>query len=183
MNVTDLEIIVPFKVPSSMFNGVRLPQLVTFKTNIKHRAIGSFLAQNPTIVHLLLLASCGSATSCSLAATELPALTELKCGYACLPNSLPSSLSHLELFDPIPHTAANSAIFTTRKCFPLKYLTVVALEVLEDEYDVLQNVHEGAPNVGRLKLVEKPVSSVRTLVHGTLVLFLHMYRSIAVDHR
>lgn len=168
INLTDLELVVSFSAPLSLFNGVQFPQLVTLKTNVSHKALARLLIRNPTVQHLILLTSCKSAAPCALADVELPLITEITCGYSCLPSTLPVSVRKLVLFDPLPLTSSTS-LLSTREEFPLPYLTALELEVAADDLDVLKHIQRGVPNVNRLKLVEQPaaVSSVR-IVHRPL---------------
>ena len=86
LNITDLTLYFPHPAPTIDLEGIILPNLYLFNTNLPHNMLTTFLTPNLTICQLQLQGpGCGSSSVCPLDDVDLDGVDTLACHYSCLP--------------------------------------------------------------------------------------------------
>ncbi len=154
-NLETLTLALPSTSPPTILNGLLFPRLTVFTTNLPHLCLVSFLSAHPAIVSLTLQA-CGARNSCPLRQLNLGRLSELRCPARCMADiahgQVASATVNLTRMASVAALAIN-ALSTS----PLWSLTI---EFFSDDHDILARVAGAAPNLHKIKLLEKPRTQV-----------------------
>lgn len=154
-NVDTLVLILPDSSPATVLNGVILPRLRVFSTNLPHRVLPLFLSLHPLITGLSLEA-CGSRAECSLRDLNLVRVSDLRCPARCLEGIARGQVEVATV--NLTRLASMAALaLQSLSTSPLYSLSV---EFFSDDYDILSRIVSAAPTLRKLKLVEKPRTQV-----------------------
>ncbi|KAJ3540540.1 hypothetical protein NM688_g6213 [Phlebia brevispora] len=155
-SVTDLRLFLPARTSASLFSGVHFSQLVLLETNLPHSRLIDFISRHSTL-KILALGACGRSKQCPLGVLDLGGVTDLQCPVDCVPKLVHVHLTRLSVYIDSFSTQVSLLI----PPFRLYSVTLLTMEILHDDYDILRTVITVAPLVRKLKLVEKVNSSTR----------------------
>ncbi|CDO75810.1 hypothetical protein BN946_scf184951.g8 [Trametes cinnabarina] len=128
-NIETLTLHLPLTSPPTILNGLLFPRLSVFDTNLPHRYLVSFLSAHPALASLTLRA-CRCRTVC------------IACGQI---TSATVSLTRMASMAAMAINALSTS--------PLWCLTI---DFFSDDHDILARIASAAPNLRKLKLIEKP---------------------------
>ncbi|TFK80422.1 hypothetical protein K466DRAFT_605346 [Polyporus arcularius HHB13444] len=150
-NIETLTLHLPSTSPPTILNGLLFPRLTVLTTNLPHHCLVSFLTAHPGIVSLTVQA-CGARHTCPLRDLNLGRMSQLQCPARCLAGiahgHVTSATVNLTCMTSMAAVAIN-ALSTS----PLWTLTI---DFFADDYDILTRIAGAAPNLRKLKLLEKP---------------------------
>lgn len=160
-NIDNLVLILPNLSPITLLNGVVLPRLTVFQTNLPHRTLPVFLALHPSITGLAL-DSCGGRRCCPLRGLNVAHATDLRCPARCLEGLARGQVGMATIH--LTRLASMAALAI--RSLSTSPLYSLAVDFFSDDYDILTRVVAAAPLLRKLKLVEKPRTQVRPRLIG-----------------
>ncbi|KAI6003559.1 hypothetical protein EDC04DRAFT_2583388, partial [Pisolithus marmoratus] len=157
-NVEDLELRLAKLSPSSwihILHHVRFKKLQVFSCNCPHDVLAPFLSTTRAIQSLQLLSGCRSGR-CHLEGHALPLLTDVTAGSACIASVVDNNpVKRVTIIDvgicdslAFPFTMKSLSTLTAT-------ITTLHIDFDPDHRDILRWLHEAAPELTALKLVEK----------------------------
>lgn len=170
-HVSDLVLFLPCEdTPDDILDGLHFAHLQLFKTNLPHRYLTPFLSQQTTITCLCLGGACGCAEwqCCPLKGYGLNHVSTLECPTTCLAAITHGWLLCLTVEGPSLSSSTPAALCSIHS--PLLRLSALTLEFFPDDCEILETVVHVAPNVEKLKLIEKPRIYVCLVFHVSTLL-------------
>ncbi|KAI6009263.1 hypothetical protein BKA83DRAFT_4487760 [Pisolithus microcarpus] len=157
-NIEDLELHLVKLSPSSwihVLRRVRFKKLQFFSSNCPHDVLAPFLSAASTMRSLQLLVGCGSG-QCHLEGRALPLLTDVTAGNACITSVVDNN--------PVERVVIIDVGICDNLAFPFAIkslsaststITTLHIDFDPDHRDILRQLHEVAPELTALKLVER----------------------------
>ncbi len=155
-NVADVILDLPPRTPSNILQHVTFPHLQLFKTNLPHYTLLDFLEAHLSL-KLLILGSCGSPGECAFASlSHVDHIVDLEGPSQCISHFMGTRLVRLTA-----HLSYDwYSKFATRS-LPLSiHLVVLSMEILPDDFQVLNSISQTAPSLRKLKLMENGIPMV-----------------------
>lgn len=162
-HLTDLSLYFSEDVPVDLLQGLHFQSLEFFQTNLPHRHLPGFLYVHSHITELCL-DSCqrGVAKTCPLQFLHARQYLSVECPPECVRQTAHPRLIRLGVHDVHQSLLSASTIFGPLRP-PLVGLLYMTLDFPPDDFDLLQVVSGVAPQLRKLKLLEKPRPNVRRL--------------------
>ncbi|KAI1783121.1 hypothetical protein LXA43DRAFT_904204 [Ganoderma leucocontextum] len=161
-NITDFVLLLSEPDLPALLEGVYLPKVQFFRTNVHHHLLLAFLMSHSSI-SILHLAACGDGEpECPL---KGQAFTHLRCitgPTECMPHLTHTHLSRLTM--ALSDGARSPSIALRSIPARIQSLYALTLDFYADDYDILTSIVAACATVQKLKLVEKPVSHSRSYV-------------------
>ena len=166
-NLVDLDLLLSTPDLPGILDGVSLPQLCFFRTNVHHHILLPFLMAHKKI-QVISLATCGSPEGmvCPLSPVNLPKLRTLCAPATCVPSLANADLFRLTLLAS-DGSSTPPLILRTMRSLSLVYS--LTIDFCADDYDVLLGVIRTCSNVKKLKLLETSAAHVRTRAQASQV--------------
>ncbi|TFY56543.1 hypothetical protein EVJ58_g7576 [Rhodofomes roseus] len=149
-NVETLILDLPSSSPVSILCGLTLPKIQLLSTNLPHQCLVSFLASHRSL-RSLVLRFCGNGSNCPLRHVDLAHVTELQCPSRCLSGIARGRVSRATV--NLTRLASNAVLAV--RALSTSPLYSLSLDFYATDYDMLLRVAAAAPNLRKLKLVEK----------------------------
>ena len=162
VHIEDLILLLPSDdTPDNILVGLHFAHLELFKMNLPHRYIMPFISQQPSL-KCLCLGPCGrdDGASCPLQTHNLDHVVTAKYPVSCIMGFVHPNLLRLTLEGGC-HLHNAPALLRSIQPFP--FLFALTLDFFPDDYDILESVVRVAPQLQKLKLVEKHRTYVRSL--------------------
>lgn len=156
-NITDLILLFHDPYIPALLDGVHLPKIQYFHTNVEHHLLPGFLASHPNITTLQLGECGGGQLQCPLEGTIGDQLRGVSGPGRCVSHLVHTRLSRLTMElsdDPGPSRILRSLPA------PFISLYVLIIDFYPDEYDILDSIASVCKTVKKLKLLEKPSAPV-----------------------
>lgn len=187
-NLTDLHIDLPPTPPTlllEVLEAVELQKLELLKTNMPHSALTPFLRNaRHRQVKAMILEDCGVGENCRLQKISLDHVRDLDCSIRCFPTIHAPYVSRLSLRND---NVLHSTSFILGRVSPRTHLTHLTVEFFSGDLDILEKLVIFAPNLRKLRLIERvgisvSVNHIKPSHCSSMPLFSAMAGSLAVGY-
>lgn len=160
-NLTDLHISLPPTPPNlllEVLEAVELQHLELLKTNMPHSALIPFLRHaRHRSIKAMVLKDCGLGENCRLQKISLANVRDLDCSTRCFPTIQAPYATRLILRND---DVLRPTSLVLGRVSPRTHLTHLTLEFFSGDLDILEKLVVFAPNLRKLRLVERVGTSV-----------------------